>query len=368
MNYLFACGGTAGHVNPALAIAEIVRAHERTASILFLGSENGMENQLVKKAGYRILSIPILGFKRSLSPKNLLALYYAACAPRRVKRILKEKRIDVVVGTGGYVSWPAAVAAKKLGLPVILHESNAYPGLSVRMSEKHADKILLNFEGAKRYLREKEKAVTVGNPIKTAFTESRASARRKLGLRENDVFLLSFGGSLGAKALNESVLPWLAEEGIRYPRLYSVHAVGKAHEKDYAEYAKAHRLPERFRVLPYIDNMPTLMRAADIVVSRAGAATLSELAYCQTAAILIPSPFVANDHQTKNARLLEEANAAIVLTEQAITKERFSEALKELILSKEKRTVLSQNIAKFYQKDTAETVWREMREAIHGFL
>ena len=360
MKYLFAAGGTAGHINPALAIAEIIKRNDRDAEIFFLGSLYGVEGELLKKTDYPLYRIAIRGFERKLSLKNLRSLYYALLAPSRAKRIIKRLSPDIVIGTGGYVSWPAAVAAHSLQIPVILHESNACPGLSIRMAEKEADKILLNFEEAKKHLKLPEKAITVGNPIRSGFRETREAARARLGLRENDILLLSFGGSLGASVINEHLLAWLAERGKYIDNLYCTHSLGINEAEKYADHAKKNRLPSRFCILPYIDGIGTLMSAADITLSRAGASTITELAASRAAAILIPSPYVAEDHQMKNAKALEKKGAAVLLDEKALTKQLFSETLENLIASPDLRKKMRERIAEFYSPRTNALIYREI--------
>lgn len=360
MKYLFAAGGTAGHVNPALAIAEILTQKDKNAEIFFLGSLHGVEGELLKKAGYPLYKIAIHGFERRLSIKNLRSLYFALLAPARAKRIIKRLSPDIVIGTGGYVSWPAAVAAHSLHIPVVLHESNAYPGLSIRMSEKKVDKILLNFEEAKKHLKHPEKAVAVGNPIRSGFRETREAARARLGLREGDVFLLSFGGSLGASVINENILSWLDEKGKYIENLYCTHSLGINEAEKYADFLGRHRFPSRFRILPYIDNIGSLMNAADVTVSRAGASTVTELAASRAAAILIPSPYVAEDHQMKNAKALEKRGAAVLLDEKTLTKRLFSETLEGLIASKQEREKMRERIKSFYSPRTNALIYREI--------
>jgi len=360
MKYLFASGGTAGHINPALAIAETVKKNDRNAEIFFLGSLHGVEGELLKKTDYPLYRIAIRGFERKFSLKNLASLYYALLAPTRAKHIIRKLSPAIVIGTGGYASWPAAVAAHSLHIPVVLHESNAYPGLSIRMAEKCADKILLNFEEAKKHLKAPEKAVTVGNPIRSGFRETREAARARLGLRRNDLFLLSFGGSLGASVINENLLSWLTERGKYIDNLYCTHSLGINEAKKYADYAQKNDLPSRFRILPYIDSISTLMSAADITVSRAGASTITELAASRAAAILIPSPYVAEDHQTKNAKALEEKGAAILLNEKTLTNETFSDTLEHLIASPHLRETMRKRIAEFYSPKTNALIYREI--------
>ncbi len=333
MKILLTGGGTAGHINPALAIADIFRQNNKEAEIIFAGTEHGMERRLVKEKDYPYYPISVRGFSRSLHPKNLYALYLAAISPIKAKKILRELAPSLVVGTGGYVSWPMLRAASKLGIPTAIHESNAIPGLTVRRLAGDVDLVLLNFREAEEKLKKAKKLLVVGNPLRSGFSfHSRKEAKEKLGIPGDAKLVLSFGGSLGAESINRAVLSLWGSYTLKKPNVYHIHGTGQRLFSKFSEEAERYApLPPRIRILPYLTDMPTLMSAADLVISRSGAITLSELARAHRASLLIPSPYVAEDHQTKNAETMEKAGAALLLREKDITPETVRQAVAKVI-------------------------------------
>lgn len=366
MKYLFAAGGTAGHINPALAIAEAVKSHDPKAEITFVGTKTGMENELVTKKGYPILHLPVQGLRRSLSPANFKTLLLALAAPRRAGKILQRLRPDIVIGTGGYLSLPVAIAAHRKHIPVLLHESNAYPGLAVRMAEPYTDNILLHLDSAKKGLRHPEKAITVGNPLFSAFRENREAARRQLGLRSDDFFVLSFGGSLGAEALNRAMqevflaLTHTPEE----KNLYVRHATGKNRFSDWQKKMEENPVSPQFLALPYIDDVPHLMRAADLLITRSGAGTLSEIAFCGVPSILIPSPNVTGNHQYQNAKCFADAGAAFLLPENELTKEALLSHICTLRKDPKKRRLMGEKARSFCHPDAGNEIWKIIQKLL----
>ncbi len=324
MRVLFACGGSGGHITPAVAMAEILQKKFEDTECAFVGNENGMERRIAKDAGYDFYPIKIEGLHRSLSLNNFRTLYLAAKAPARVKEILKEFKPSLVIGTGGYVSYPVIPTAKRLGIPTVLYEPNAIPGLSVRLTEKHADRILLQFDACAAHLKHREKARVIGAPLRAGFAcATRSDARARLGLPKSAFIVLCFGGSLGAecisKAATESFAP-LKAQGVTL-----IHATGKRLFDDLrANYPKE---AEEKRLLPYIDDMPAYMAAANVVVCRAGAITLAELSRIGRASVLIPSPYVAENHQEKNAQLYEKKGGALMMKENALCAESLTERI-----------------------------------------
>lgn len=316
MKVLFACGGSGGHITPAIAMAEIIQKSFPGSECAFVGNENGMERRTAYEGGYLFYPIRIEGLHRSLTFRNFRTLLLAARAPARARQILKEFAPELVIGTGGYVSYPMIPAAKKLGISTMLYEPNAIPGLSVRMTEKHASLLLLQFEACIQHLKYKERARVIGAPLRSGFTHmTRSKARTRLGFREKDFIVLCFGGSLGAECISKAAAKSfvrLEKEGITL-----IHATGKrlfeGLKASYPEQAKDGRL------LPYIDDMPTYMAAANVVVCRAGAMTLAEISRIGRASILIPSPYVAENHQEKNALLYEKGGAALHIKEASLT-------------------------------------------------
>ena len=359
MRILLTGGGTAGHINPAIAIAEIIKQNDPKAVIAFVGTPDGMETRLVGEAGYPLYPVRVMGFSRSLSSRNLKAAWYALISPRKAKRILDGFRPDAVIGTGGYVSWPILSAASRAGIPTALHESNALPGLTTRRLAPTMNAVWLNFaETAEHPALRTANTLRTGNPLRREFfTVTRKQARAALGIAEDHLVLLSFGGSRGAAVLNEVCLG--ADETLfgHLPQLLHIHACGTRY---FEECTAKYRETEGTVRLPYIDRMPLYMGAADIVVCRAGAMTVSELALCGKCAILIPSPNVTDNHQYKNAAVLADAGAAVLLEEKGLDAVRLSDAVLALAASPETRLRFSQKIQTFALPASGRILWHEI--------
>ena len=359
MRILLTGGGTAGHINPAIAIAEIIKQNCPQAEIAFVGTPNGMENRLVGQAGYPLYPVRVMGFSRSLSPSNLKAAWYALTSPRKARQILADFCPDAVIGTGGYVSWPLLSAAASVGIPCALHESNALPGLTTRRLAPKMDAVWLNFrETAEHPSLKRANTVHTGNPLRQGFfTVTRKEARAALGIADDRLVLLSFGGSRGAAVLNDVCLGADGDLFAELPHLLHIHACGTRY---YDECALRCKKREGAILLPYIDRMPLYMGASDIVICRAGAMTLSELALCKKCAILIPSPNVTDNHQHKNASVLQNAGAAILLEEKTLTPQILTERILALFASEAERKTLSKKIYTFAMPHTGQILWREI--------
>ena len=353
-------GGTAGHVNPAVAIAEEILRKEPDSRVLFIGREGGKENRAAERAGLKIETLRVQGFKRRLFGGNLKALLLALKATQKAERILRAEGAELVIGTGGYVCWPVVRAAKRLGIKAVIHESNAEPGLVTRILSGRCDRILLGYKSAAKKLSRSAKITVVGNPLRRNFRLiSRQNARKALGIGQNEVFIISFGGSGGAKMLNTAMIRFMKEmeddKNIRH-----LHATGDRFYKTLSD-EKLTKEGSRLQIVPYVEDMPTALAAADIAVTRAGALTLAELAYVGVASILIPSPNVTGNHQYENARVISEASGAILLAEGEGFYERLSEELSALIRSGERRRLLSRGIQKFSSPNAAEKIYREIK-------
>lgn len=336
MKLLLTGGGTAGHINPALAIAELFETNSPDTTILFAGTPHGMERELVSKKGYPYLPIEVMGFSRSLSPQNLRALYLAAVSPQKAKRMLCKLRPDLVVGTGGYVSWPMLSAAASLGIPTALHESNAIPGLTVRRLSSKVDLVLLNFSEAAEGLPNAKRVLHVGNPLRAGFNSlPRSSARARLGIPKEAKLIVSFGGSLGSEGINQAVLALWEGYALKNERIFHIHGVGRRYYKEFCKLVsnRLGALPERLQYREYLEEMPLLMAACDLLICRSGAMTVSEAARAGRASILIPSPNVVGDHQTKNAEALAALGAATVLQETGLTPDGITSAVARILES-----------------------------------
>ena len=358
-------GGTAGHINPALAIAETIKQNDPDAVIEFVGIKTGKENDLVPREGYRLHYVKSMGIRRSLSPSNIKALWLALTSPysKETVGIIKNFRPDIVIGTGGYACWPIMAAAARMGIPTAVHESNALPGLAVKRLQGKVDRIWINFEKTKDLIKRTDKTVCVGNPLRGGFgTLSQKEAKKKLGIPEDRTLVLSFGGSLGAEEVNLAVIDVMKQLIAPKTNVLHVHAAGK---RDYEATEKRFReaglgTHENCVLVDYIYDMPTYMAAADLVISRAGAMTLSELALMQKACILIPSPYVADNHQYKNAKTLSDATAAYLVEEKTLSDGALLDAVKLLLSAEQERALLSYNIKRFADQNANRRIWEEI--------
>lgn len=370
MKVLMTGGGTGGHVNPAIAIANSIKENQPGAKIEFVGTSRGIENKLVPKEGYKLHHVEVQGFKRKLSLYNIKSAWLALASPVKAKKIIKEFKPDLVIGTGGYVCWPLLKAAASMGIPTAIHESNAIPGVAVRMLAKYVDRIYVNFDATSEALGEayKSKIVKVGNPIKPEFsTLDYKKSREKLGIDgEYDSFLLSYGGSMGAEKVNDEMLDFMRDYTLTHPKLLHIHATGAIEYESAMAKAKEYGLLDKgnIRIQEYIYNMPELMAAADVVVSRAGAMTLSELAALGKCCMLIPSPHVTDNHQYKNAKVLADAGAAMLFEEKELTAGVTYKALSSLISDNDLRDKMKENICKFALPGANRSIYLDLMELV----
>ena len=375
MRVLFSGGGTGGHISPALAMADIIKMNIPDAEIAFVGTPTGIENSLIPAAGYKLYHVEIEGIRRSFTTENIKAFYLALSSPAKAKKIIKEFAPDIVIGTGGYVCWPALKAASEMGIPTILHESNALPGMAVRKLQNKVDIIMTNFESTKELLSADANVVNVGNPLRAACnTIDKVTARKKLGVPDSVKFVtLSFGGSLGAPALNRAaceMMSTFAHAGEKNIRCF--HVGGKRYYEDASKYFSAYGLErdDRFVLMEYAADLPIYMAAADLVICRAGAMTLTEIAKMGKAAVIIPSPNVAENHQYKNAKALADKNAAIVVCEDELKVDgtcRVCEVANKIFADAEYRAMLENNVRCFAKEDVEKTIFDTMISLIDEY-
>ncbi len=374
LKVILAGGGTAGHVNPALAIMEIIKDRRPDAEFLYVGTPNGIEKDLVAKAGIDFAPMNVAGFQRKLSfenvKRNLTALKYLALSGKRAKEILGEFKPDIVIGTGGYVSGPIVMQAAKMGIKTAIHEQNAFPGVTTKLLAKSVDKVMLTVEKAKDYIDAKEKCIVTGLPVRSGFSTkklSKAEARAQLGLNDG-ICILSTGGSLGAGKINETVadlIGWYEENGVKVNHIHSYGRNGRAtFVPDLL--SKGVKLEEHpnYIVKEYIDNMPVCMAAADLIISRCGAGALTEIEAVGCGSVLVPSPIVAENHQYHNGKVLCDAGAAIMFEQKDLTGEILINTVSELIANPEKLEELSQNASKLYIKDTPDRIYEVISSLI----
>lgn len=368
MKFLFATGGTAGHINPALAVASYIRDNYKDAEIMFIGTADHMESRLVPNAGFAFKTIEINGFKRSFSPKaivaNLKTVFKLVKSEQESKKIIRDFVPDVVIGFGGYVSGPVLQEAAKLHIPCCIHEQNAYPGITNKQLAKQVDRVMLTVEDAAKHLDCKNEPTVTGLPVRgELLNKSKKSARKELSVPDGKYLVLSFGGSLGAAPLNDSMFDILlrhADDG----SVYHIHSVGtngaeyldKFVEKGFERVSDTVVRKGTVEVRKYIDNMDVCMAAADLVVGRAGASSLSEIEAMGKASILIPSPYVAENHQFHNAMALVNRNAARIIEEKDLTAESLSNMIDSLLSSQEQLFEIEKNAKSMAVLDSRERI------------
>lgn len=356
-------GGTGGHIFPAVSIANAIKNLHPEAEILFVGAEGRMEMQRVPDAGYKIVGLPIEGFNRKNPLKNIRVLWKIMKCQQMARKIIRDFKPQVVVGVGGYASGPTLKTAAQMGIPTLIQEQNSYAGVTNKLLAKSAKKICVAYEGMERFF-PAEKITMLGNPVRQSLLDaniSREEAIKQFGLNPQRPTILIIGGSLGARTLNESVLQHLEE--IRNSEAQIIWQTGKYYSKEIKQRLADQPKVDNLVVTDFISNMDAAYAAADIVVSRAGASSISELCLLGKPCILVPSPNVAEDHQTKNAMALSTKGAAILVRDAEA-----SDVLIQLALStvadKEQLATLSQNILKLALPDSANKIALEVMKLI----
>ena len=354
MRIIFAGGGTAGHINPALAVAQFIKDKEPDTEILYVGSKGGMEEKLVQNSGFNFKGITISGFSRKFNlsslKKNMITLKRVFIAGRESENIINEFRPDICVGTGGYVSGPILRKAAKMGIPIVIHEQNAYPGVTNKMLSKYAKVVMLAIPAAKEHFNPKCKFINTGNPVRREIIfAQRDESRKKLNLDKRPL-ILSFGGSLGARKVNEAIeglIVYNIKNGDKFQHIHAYGKYGRWFLDDIK--SKGINLSERknLDIREFINNMSECLAAADLVICRAGAITLSELQIQGKASILIPSPNVAENHQYYNAMSMVNSGAANIIEEKDLSDNILINMVNEMLSSKSRLEQYSIN-AKIY--------------------
>ena len=364
MNVIFTCGGTAGHINPAIAVANILKQRKPDCKILFIGAEGHMEEKLVPAAGFQLVTLPGSGLSRKLNAagikKNIHAVKCVVNAVTKCKKIIREFDADVIVGTGGYASFPAIYAGSRLGIPTVVHESNALPGLTTKLAAGVATKVMVCFEESVKHYKNPDAVEVVGMPVRQEFiTTGKTEAKKMLGLEDCQVVVSAFG-SQGAKVMNENIagmFPLEQEDGFPFHHIHAVGSFGWGWMPDKVrangvDYEKCPSIDMR----EYIYDMPTVMAAADVVIGRAGSATCNEIAVTGTPCILIPSPNVTGNHQEKNARVLENGGGAVVILEKDCTPEVLYAEVQGLLVDEQRRETMAKALRGMVKIDSAERI------------
>lgn len=366
MRVLFAGGGTGGHINPAISIANYAKSKDKDFKALFVGTKQGLETKLVPKAGYDIEYIEIQGFDRKNLLRNFTTVKKLISSRRKCRKIIREFKPDCIVCTGGYVSGPVAMASKAMKVPSLIHEQNVYPGMTVKGSANYVTYLALSFEETINHMQHKEKCVVTGNPIRSEILEADYMySRKKLGIEKP--FVLIFGGSLGADRINDTVIGML-DKIVKDNKIELLFGTGdRNYEKIMNKIAeKGIALSDNVKIVPYIDNMAECMAAAEVVVSRAGAITVSEIAALGKPSILIPSPNVVRNHQEQNAREFENKNAAALIVEKDLTSDVLYDKIMSMVSDKKQLREMSENLKSLARTDALERIYELMIKMSKG--
>ncbi len=370
MRLIFAGGGTAGHINPALAIASYVKERQPDAEILYIGAKDGMEERLVPQAGFAFKSIVVQGFRRKISfgalKENIVTVKKAISAGREAKKMIQEFQPDICIGTGGYVSGPVLRAAAKMGIPTLIHEQNAYPGVTNKMLSRHATRVMLAMPDARKHFKGNCRFVDTGNPVRgEILRQEKQAARNQLGLDERPV-ILSFGGSLGAQVINESLADIIARSAAdgKYQHIHAYGQYGKWFPDMLADKGVDLSRATNLDIREYINDMPVCLAAADLVIARAGAITLSEIQVKGKPSVLIPSPNVAENHQFHNAMSLVNHNAAVMIEEKDLTPEKLTEEIDKLASDPKRLAEYSENARQMAIADASKRIYSVIIEVL----
>lgn len=345
MRYLVTGGGTGGHIYPALAIASEIKNRYKDADILYVGTKKGLESELVPKEGFNFKTIRVKGMPRKLNLESIKAMKELLLGLMDANKIINDFKPDVVIGTGGYVCGPVVYVASKKKIPTLIHEQNAFPGITNKILSRYVDKILVTFEDSKKYFKHQDKVILTGNPIRKSILEvDKRKAYSDLNINPNIPFILSFGGSGGQKKLNDAML-YVIEKNINNDFIQIMHVTGNRFYDEYIKELKSKNLTlkQNIKILPYLYDIPKALNIADLVITSAGAITLAELSAVGAPSILIPKGYTAENHQEYNARAFEKKGASYLILEKDLTGQGLYETINKIIHDKKKLSEMSKN-------------------------
>lgn len=365
MNIIIAAGGTAGHINPGLAVAQYIKSKHPDANIRFVGRKEGMEFGLVTKAGYDFSHMEVTGFQRRLTfnniKRNIITVKNLLLAAPKAKKILRDFKPDLVIGTGGYVSGPIVLQAAKMGIKTAIHEQNAFAGITNKLLSKSVDYVFVATEKAAQYMAYPQKCIVCGNPVREEIKKADVSqSRKELGV-EGKTVILSFGGSLGARNVNNA-MKVLALHNKDRKDVVHYHVVGRYDEGEFEKYLgeKGIFQSENLKIFEYLYDIPKYMAAADIIISRCGALTIAEIACMGKASILIPSPNVAENHQYYNGKVLADMGGAILIEEKDLTDTAITEAFDSLYADRAKVLRMGKAAREAYKDDCLDIIYSKL--------
>ena len=372
MRVIISAAGTGGHINPGIAIANKIKEKEPNSEIIFVGTDRGLENDLVPRAGYELKHINAYGFDRTISLDNIKKMYQTFHSIKEAKKIIEQFKPDVIIGTGGYICVPIGLADKKKKVPVVLHESNAFPGVAVKILSNKASKVLVGFEDAKVRLPKAKQVIVTGTPTKVKKIKI-SDARKQELLKENKLnnnkpIVLFFGGSQGAKSINNSLLEIISKkQNQNYQILW---AAGPAqYEQIKKDLKEKHSIEidniENVSIVPYIYNMEEIMNIVDLVVCRSGAMTITEIANVGVPAIFIPFPFATENHQEYNAKVLQKVGAAKIILDKNLTANELNSTITNLVRDKKTLQEMSKKANQVAIQNVEEKIYKEIKQVVN---
>ena len=366
MKAIIAAAGTAGHINPGIAIANKIKQEDKNSKIIFIGTTRGLENDLVPRAGYELKTISAYGLSKKISIDNLKKMYKTLKGYKEAENIIREFKPDIVIGTGGYICGATITAARKLKIPTMLHESNSFPGKAVKLLAKKTDTILVSFESAIPRIKNAKNVVYTGTPVKIKKKEysinEKLSIIKKIGLNEIKPIILVFGGSQGARKINESIIDIIKDKKNKDYQI--IWATGTKQYDLIKEELENNKINinniENIKVIPYIYNMEEIMNVVDIIVSRSGAMTITEISNLGKPSILVPLPNVSNNHQLYNAKVLEEIGAAKIILDNELDGKILNETIESVIKDKNKLRQMGINALKISTDNVENKIYKEI--------
>lgn len=370
MRVIIAAAGTAGHINPGIAIANKIKQEEKNSKILFIGTTRGLENDLVPRAGYELKTIDAYGLSKKLSIENIKKMYKTFKGYGQAKKIMQEFKPDIVIGTGGYICGATISSAHSLGVPTMLHESNAFPGKAVKLLAKKTDTILVSFQDAIPRIKTAKNVVCTGTPVKIKKQEYGINEKnrilKEIGLNETKPIILVSGGSQGAQKINEAIVEIIKN---KFNKNYQmIWATGpKQFDIVKENLDNDHILINRvdgMKIVPYIYNMEEVMNVADVTIGRAGAMTVTEIANLGKPSILIPLPNVSHNHQLYNAKVLEKVNAAKIILNEELTGEKLNDTIEEIILDQSKMQIMGENALTVSTNQVEDNIYQEIKKLV----
>lgn len=372
MRVIVAAAGTAGHINPGLAIANKIKEKEPKSEIIFIGTTRGLENDLVPRAGYELKTIEAYGLSKQISIENFKKIYATLKATKKARDIIQEFKPDIIIGAGGYICGPVVWAAQKEKVPIVLHESNAFPGKAVKMLAKKADTVLISFEEARARIKKAKNIVFTGTPVKIEKKQYTQEEIKKIlkngGLKENIPTILIFGGSQGAQKINEAVIGIIENKLNKEYQI--IWATGpKQYELIKQELAQKDidiKNIENAKILPYIYNMEEVMNISNIIVARSGAMTITEISNLGKPSILVPLPNVSQDHQLYNAKVLENVGAAKIILNNELTNDNLNTEIENIIKNPELMKKMEKMALTKSVKNVQEKIYNEISKVIKG--